>query len=68
MKCKHCGKEFDSSVSEVCPYCGTNNKDCILKRIFKDPSADFGPTPQKGFDPDNCGLGNNEFDPNKNNF
>ena len=25
MKCKKCGKEFNSILSDYCPYCGTDN-------------------------------------------
>ena len=61
MKCKHCGKEFVSLLSDICPYCGTDNAISLFDAIFGDlPEEENVQTEKKSFDPydwdnpDNC--------------
>ena len=61
MKCKHCGKEFISIFTDVCPFCGFDNSESLLHAIFSDPPNDNKPNERKKpldpYDwdnPDNC--------------
>lgn len=60
MICKHCGKEFISLFSDICPFCGTDNSVSILEAIFSNPPEDEPKKENKKFDPydwdnpDNC--------------
>lgn len=61
MKCKHCGKEFTSLFSDICPFCGTDNSVSLFDTIFGNPPEEKKPIEKKKpfdpydwDDPDNC--------------
>ena len=47
MKCKHCGKEFTSLFSDICPFCGTDNSVSLFDAIFGNPPEENKPASKK---------------------
>ena len=52
MKCKNCGKEFIGIISDICPFCGTDNSISLLDALFSNNSEEKKKqTVRKPFDP-----------------